>query len=104
MNNKINNPKKKVPTGITLNDKDYMNHLLYMLKDLEKNLAGTLTEASNEKLYKEYKKMFDEIANYQREAFELMFKYGWYTLEEATQTKINTSYSTLKTELDDLNN
>jgi len=101
--NNINNQKKEVPTGIMLNDKDYLlNHLLYMLKDLEKNMSSSLTEASNEKLYKEYKKMFDEVSNLQREAFELMFKFGWYTLEEATKSKINSSFKTLKKEYDNL--
>ena len=32
-NNKICNPKKEVPTGISLNDQDYMTILLTHLKD-----------------------------------------------------------------------
>jgi len=50
MSNEINNKKKEVPTGITLNDKDYLTTLLTLLKDMEKNLAVALTEASNENL------------------------------------------------------
>ena len=103
MNNKINNPKKEVPTGIELNDKDYITHLLSMLKDYEKNIVIALTEASNEKLYKEFLIIFDNISTFQRKCYELMFKYGWYTLEPASITKINTLYKNLKNELDSLN-
>lgn len=102
MNNKICNTKKEVPTGTTLNDKDYLTHLLSMLKDYEKNMAVVLTEASNEKLYKEFLVMFDTIAEFQRDAYELMFKYGWYTLEAASNSKIDTLHKNLKTEIDSL--
>ena len=50
-NNKISNPKTEVPTGRTLNDKDYLNCLLTTLKEMGKNYATVLTEASNENLY-----------------------------------------------------
>ena len=100
---KIANTKKQVPTGIELNDKDYITHLLSMLKEYEKNLAVALTEASNEILFNEFKNMFDEIAKLQRDAYELMFKYGWYTLEDANKTKVDTLYKDLKNEIDSLN-
>ena len=44
---------------MTLNDKDYISSLLSTLKQLVKNYAVSLTEASNETLYGEYKEMFD---------------------------------------------
>ena len=103
MNKKISNLKKVVPTGLTLNDKDYLTHLLLMLKEYEKNMSIALTEASNEKLYNEYLLIFDNISNFQRKCYELIFKYGWYILEIASNNKINTLYKNLKTELDSLN-
>ena len=103
MNNNINNKKKEVPTGISLNDKDYLTNLLTLLKDMEKNLAVALTEASNETLYTEYKKMFDEYAIFQRTAYELMFKFGWYQLEKAPKTKISNLITNLETQITDLN-
>ena len=103
-NNKINNPKKEVPTGIELNDQDYMTILLSALKDMEKNMTIALTEASNEKLYNAYLKMFDDIKNMQREAYELMFEFGWYSLEEAKTTKVDTLIKELETKLENLNN
>ena len=102
-NNKISNPKKEVPTGIELNDQDYMTILLIHLKELEKNMTVALTEASNEKLYKDYKKMFDTIADAGRKAYELMFYLGWYSLEKANSTKIENLYKDLNTQLDNLN-
>ena len=103
MNNNINNKKKEVPTGISLNDKDYLTKLLTLLKDMEKKLAVALTESSNEILYKEYKKMFDEYAVFQRKAYELMYKFGWYQLEKATKTKVGTLINDLETQINDLN-
>ena len=53
-NNMISNPKTEVPTGKSLNDKDYMNCLLSSLKEMVKNYAVALTEASNKNLYNSY--------------------------------------------------
>lgn len=102
MANKISNPKKEVPEGLILNDLDYMTLLLTYLKDIEKNMTVALTEASNQKLYKKYKEMFDSIANTMRLAYELMFKYGWYTLELADNKKITTLANDLQSKLNKL--
>lgn len=103
MNNTISNPKVEVPSGISLNDKDYLNSLLSCLKEMEKGLALMMTEASNELLHKKYKNMFDEISLLQRETYELMFRRGWYVLELAEPLKINNKFSTLNKEYQDLN-
>lgn len=103
MNNEINNKKVSIPTGIELNDKDYLTTLLTFLKDMEKNLTVALTEASNENLYKEFKTMFEEYATFQRKSYELMYKFGWYKLEKANKTKVNTMLTNLETEITDLN-
>ena len=54
-NQKIGNPKVEVPTGIALNDKDYITSLLTCLKDMEKNYVIAMSEASNESLYDIFK-------------------------------------------------
>ena len=51
MNNKICNPKTEVEKGTTLNDKDYLEGVLTICKDLEKNLTVAMTEASHEEYY-----------------------------------------------------
>lgn len=89
MNNKISNPKTEVPTGIKMNDKDYLNCLLTCLKDMTKNYTIAMTEASNESLYKSYNSTFQELIKLQRKAFELAFKKGWYSLEKAKTNKID---------------
>ena len=102
-NNKISNPKTEVPTGLGLNDKDYMSSFLTCLKEMEKNYTVALTEASNEFLYNKYEKIFNEISKMQRKTFEFMFKKGWYCLEKVESNKINEKYQTLSQEYDDLN-
>lgn len=103
MNNSISNPKTEVSKGTSLNDKDYMNSLLGTLKEMVKNYAVALTEASNKNLYNEFKTMFDEYSNLQREVYETMFRKGWYTLEKAEQQKLDSKYQTLNQEFMDLN-
>lgn len=102
-NNQISNPKTATPAGIKLNDKDYGNATLTCLKEMVKNYATVLTEASNETLYQEYKNMFDTYSNLQREVYELMFRKGWYSLEKAETQKIDSKYQMLNQEFTDLN-
>ena len=103
MNNSISNPKTEVPKGTSLNDKDYMNSLLGTLKEMVKNYAVALTEASNETLYNKFKTMFDEYSNLQREVYETMFRKGWYSLEKVEKQKLDSKYQTLNQEFMDLN-
>ena len=102
-NKKICNPKTEVPSGTSLNDKDYLNCALSLLKDMEKNYVMALTEASNEYLFGKYDNMFTDIKNLQRDVFELAFKKGWYTLEKAEDNKMTEKYNTLNQEFNDLN-
>lgn len=102
MNNKITNTKVEVPKGTELNDKDYLNCLNSHLKEMCKNYAQALTEASNEILYEKYFQIFDNISSLQRDAFELIFKNGWYPLEEVEENKLNEKLNTLTLEYNDL--
>ena len=92
---KINNPELEVPTGIEINDKDIVNSLLGTVKTLVKNYATAMTEASNDSLYQEYKNAFDDLAELQRETFEVQFRNGWYVLEEADGEKVGEKYNKL---------
>ncbi len=103
-NNQISNPKVEVNSGISLNDKDYITCLLTTLKEMSKNYVVAMTEASNEELYNIYKDSFLNIISLQREVFELMFRKGWYVLENVDVSKINTKYNTLLQEYQDLSN
>lgn len=102
MNNKITNTKVEVPKGTELNDKDYLNCLNSHLKEMSKSYVQALTEASNETLCEKYYQMFDNITSLQRDTYELMFKKGWYPLEEIEETKLNEKLNTLTQEYTDL--
>lgn len=101
-NNQICNTKTEVPTGKAFNDKDYINTLLSSLKEMVKNYATAMTEASNENLYNSYKSMFDSYISLQREVYEIMFRNGWYCLEKAETQKISNKVQMLSQELSDL--
>ena len=98
----IKNEKTETPKGMNLNDKDYLSSLLSCLKEISKNYTVAMTEASNENLYNHYLETFLSISSLQREAYELMFKNGWYILEKAESNKIQDKYNTLNQELNDL--
>ena len=101
-NQKIANPKTEVPIGIEMNEKDYLNCLLGILKELEKNYSLAITEASNEHLYQSYFNTLESLSTLQRETYELMFKNGWYSLEKVEDTKINEKYQMLSQEYQEL--
>lgn len=103
MNNQITNQKTEVSKGISLNEKDYLTCLNATLKEMSKNYALVMSEASNEDLYTIYHDLFEKISQLQREAYELMFKKGWYKLEKCDISKIQTKYQTLEQEYSDLN-
>lgn len=97
-NNQIKNPKTEVPTGIELNDKDYITSTLSCLKEIVKNYIIAMTEASNEKLFNDYKDIFDNYILLQREVYELMFRKGWYVLEKAESNKVLDKFNILNQE------
>ena len=101
LNNQITNPKVEVPTGISCNDKDYLNSLLSCLKEMSKNYVMAMTEASNEKLYSQYKQVFLTLIDLQREVYELMFRKGWYSLEKADTQKVGQKLQMLSQEYQD---
>lgn len=100
--NQISNPKTEVPKGLALNDKDYIEGVLTVCKDIEKNLVIAMTEASHEALYETIHDMFEDLAELQREAYELWFRKGWFIIEKQDQKKINNKYNTLNQEMMDL--
>lgn len=102
MNNQISNPKVEVPTGISLNEKDYITCLVTTLKEMSKGYVTAMTEASNESLFNVYKEILEKVSELQREVYEVMFRKGWYVLEKCDVNKINTKYQTLLQEYNDL--
>lgn len=101
-NNEISNPKTEVEKGLTLTDKDYIESVLTVCKDLEKNLVVAMTEASHEEYYEKIHEMFEDIAELQRDTYELYFKKGWFIIEKEDESKLTKKYNMLQQELTDL--
>lgn len=87
-NNKVCCEQTTVEETIDLNDRDYLNDILYNEKTITVNTATALTEASNEKLQKEIFDIFETVNKLHAETYELAWNFGWYTLEEAQDTKL----------------
>ena len=92
----------KVEATLDMNDRDYLNDLLYDEKGLVVNTVTALTEASNEKLQKEILNFFNIIDEIQASTYELSWNNGWYVLEEAEKNKINQKAKELQKKLDEL--
>lgn len=103
MNNMVKNTEVKVMAGKSINEKDILNLMLTLVKEMSKNYAIALTELSNETLFKKQKKIFDNILSLQREIYELCFKNGWYVIEKSLKTACDNKFSTLNKEYNDLN-
>jgi len=87
-----------------MNDRDYLVDILSSEKDITKNMCVALTEASNSKLHEEFFEIFETVAALQEEAYLLAWNNGWYTLEEAENTKISQKEKELQKKLDELSN
>ncbi len=83
-----------------MNDKEYIMDILDTEKSMSVNMTYALNEASCDKLYKEYFKMFENINKSAKEVFNIAYKKGYYELEEDTNTKINKAIKTLTEELE----
>lgn len=101
-NNEIKNPKMEVPAGIEMNDRDYLNSILELEKNMSNNYSIALNEASNDYLYEDYFTLLEDSKDAAREAYNLMFQYGWYTLEEAEEQKVNDKINYFIKELNEL--
>lgn len=92
----IGNPKVEVPGGIEMNDRDYLNMMLEIEKNMSDNLSIALNEASNNDLYNTYFDMFEDIKDAARTCYDLMFEKGWYQLEAAEEQKISMKLNELQ--------
>lgn len=104
MANKVCCKETKVDATKNMNERDYLIDILCSEKDITKNMCVALTEASNQKLNKEFKEIFDTVETLQREAYDLAWNNGWYSLEEAQATKISEKQTELQKKLDELSN
>ena len=100
---KVECPMTEVPSTKEMTDKDILNDVLLSLKNVSNNYSIAIDEMSNQELFKEIYQIFNETKTKAREAYELAFSNGWYTLEKAETTKIDEAYNKMnksKKELD----
>lgn len=102
MNEKCQNPKTEVPNTKELNDCDYLNEILSCEKNMSINLTYALNEASNQQLFKEIFSIFEDIKMAQRDAYNMAFKNGWYSLEKEKEEKITEKRNELTNKLTQL--
>ena len=103
MDNKVNNPEVNVSKTIDMNEKDYLQVILENEKNMSNNLSIAIDEASNDLLFDKFYDIFDDVKCAARDAFNLMFKNGWYTLEKAQDNKRKEENTKLNDKLNDLN-
>lgn len=74
------------------NDQDYINYLLSLLKDLEKQYCLMMMEASNDWLYQLYRDFLLDISCLERKVYHALFVNGWYLLEKVEQDVLKEKY------------
>lgn len=94
----MNNEEK----GLMLTDKNKLEIILELEKNLSNNYSIAMNEASNNDLYESYFDMFTSIKDMTRDIFDLMSYLGWYNLEYVDQNKINKKIDNLTSQLDSL--
>jgi spore coat protein CotF len=90
---KIQNTETQVPNTPELNDRDYIDLLLNDEKKMTvMGYGNALNEASNEFLFNEIFKIYQETQQKQREIYNLMFQKGWYSVTAEQKQKLDQTY------------
>lgn len=92
---KIANPQSgSLPQvkGPEMNDRDFLNDCLSTCKYLTDGLNVAVREASHQQLFTDMLQILTETHQEAREAYDLMFRKGWYTLEAEEQQKLTQAY------------
>jgi spore coat protein CotF len=101
-NQTVKNKEQPVTKSTEMNDCDYLNDLLSTEKSLASHYVIALNEASNDDLYNELIKVYKDTQDCQRDLFNLLFKKGWYKIEEAEEQKIMTERDEFENKLKEL--
>ncbi|MFC4618427.1 spore coat protein [Camelliibacillus cellulosilyticus] len=92
MTQPIKNPATQVPETPQMNDRDFMNDCLMTEKYLTMAYSVAVHEMSHQALYQDVMNIFQETEKCQRNLYDMMFRKGWYGLEEADQQKVQQTY------------
>lgn len=100
--NTVSNTEAEVPKTPEMNDCDYLNDILTTEKSIGNNYSTVMSEASNNQFYQTLKQIHEETKDCGRTLFDLLFSKGWYRLEKAEQTKIDTVNQEYQQKLNEL--
>lgn len=88
---KVKNPSSNIvpeTKSPQMNDRDYLNDILATEKYLTDNFNIFTREASHQQLFNDLKQILNETHDCTRNAFNLMFKNGFYALKPAGQQEL----------------
>ncbi len=102
MNNKVYNEETPVSKTIFVNELDMITDILETEKNLSNNFSIALNEMSNDKLYDKIFDFFSSSKDNGRKLYNLMFKYGWYKLEKADESKITENENSMTKKFNEL--
>ncbi len=102
MNNKVSNKEVNILKTSEMNDRDYLNTLLEINKNMSNNLSIALNEASCDKLFDFEFLLFTETKKMVRDLYNMIFDSGWYSLEKVEIIKINETLTELESNLNQL--
>ncbi|MGE6630012.1 spore coat protein [Bacillus sp. NPDC077027] len=89
---KIGNEQTPVPATPTMNDRDMITDLLSTEKYMTSGYNTALNEFSHESLYQDIQHIALETHKTQRHLYDVMFQYGWYSVEAADQQKLTQAH------------
>ncbi len=91
---KIKNPSVGVPKvkGPEFNDRDILNDVLVTQKYLTDSFNVLVREASHDNLHQATMAILNDTHQTAREAYNLMFKKGWYALNSAAKQNVDQAY------------
>ncbi|MCP8617720.1 spore coat protein [Salirhabdus salicampi] len=89
---KIQNPETQIPKTPQMNERDFAQDMLTTEKYMTNAYSVAMNEMSNQSVYQDLATIFKETQDCQRQLFEMMFKNGWYSLEQVGQQKMQQSY------------
>lgn len=79
-------------------NKNVMIETMTLIKDMQKNYAIAMTEASNLNIYNVFKNGYLRITKIQRKIFNIMNKNNMYNLKNIKQTEISSIFSIINKE------
>lgn len=86
-----------------MDNKSIISDILEMEKNMAVNMVYSMNESSNNKLYKEFLKIFEGISKESKEIFNIMLDKSMYIIDSVDKKKINEEKTKFINELNSLN-